>query len=141
MAGAASGQEGRHRCPPPTRRASMRTTHRPIRGAAPRAHTVRVALAAAAALPLLSIGGCGTAARADDSAPHAASEATTAVRVAPAALVERVGEVRAAGALEARATADLAFQVGGRVERVAVDEGDAVTRGAVLAALDPTDYA
>jgi len=131
----------------------MRHSHRPTLGAAPCEHIVRVvparapraasrlALAAVAALPLLSIGGCGAAAHADDSARQAASEATTAVRVAPAALVERPVEVRAAGALEARATADLAFQVGGRVARVAVDEGDAVTRGAVLAALDPTDYA
>jgi RND family efflux transporter MFP subunit len=64
-----------------------------------------------------------------------------AVRVAPAAGTVRPAEVRVGGVLEPRATADLAFQVGGRVTRVGADEGTTVARGAVLAALDPTDYA
>lgn len=136
----------------------MHNAQRPTRAAARRTRTLFVEpvgatraawlIALAASLLLLTLVGCGAPARADEAGPHAANEgadaagdAPVAVRIAPAAQVERPAEVRAGGVLEARATADLAFQVGGRVARVAVDEGDAVTQGAVLAALDPTDYA
>jgi RND family efflux transporter MFP subunit len=96
-----------------------------------------------AALPLLTTA-CGAPARAEEGG--AATGGTTQaaavpVRLALAASVRIAREVRAGGVLEARATAELAFQVGGRVARVAVDEGDQVARGGVLAALDATDYA
>jgi RND family efflux transporter MFP subunit len=96
------------------------------------------ATVAAAVIPIAAA--CGTAARADDTAAGG-GEAPVAVRVAPAARSLRRAEVRASGVLEPRATADVAFQVGGRVARVAVEEGDAVRAGDLLAALDPTDYA
>ncbi len=105
-----------------------------------------VAATLAVAAPLAAVG-CGAPARADDGAERAAERAAgaepgpEAVRVVAAARVTRPVEVRAGGVLEPRAAADLAFQVGGRVARVAVDEGDVVAPGAVLAALDPTDYA
>jgi membrane fusion protein (multidrug efflux system) len=42
--------------------------------------------------------------------------------------------------VEANVTAQTAFQIAGRVARVLVDEGQAVTKGQVLAELDATDY-
>jgi RND family efflux transporter MFP subunit len=115
----------------------------PLRSAArPRRAPASLILAAVAAGSLLAAG-CGGPARADDGAAAAASDAESppvAVGVTPAVRLLRPAEVRAGGVLEPRATADLAFQVGGRVAHVAVDEGDVVARGAVLARLDPTDY-
>ncbi len=115
---------------------------RRARGARPAA----AALGAAGLALLAAAAGCGApAARADDGArPDAAAGAeppAVPVRVAPAALVEQDAEVRASGVVEARATSELAFQVGGRVAQVLVDEGTPVRAGALLAALDPTDYA
>lgn len=110
--------------------------------AAPRRPRPPAALAAAA-LTLAAVGtaagatACSRDARAD--APAAAPPATP-VRVAPAARDTGRQTVRAGGVTEPRATADLAFQVGGRVVTVAVDEGTRVGRGQLLAALDPTDY-
>jgi len=43
------------------------------------------------------------------------------------------------GSIEARET-DLAFQVPGRIARLAVDEGDAVAAGQKVASLEPRDY-
>lgn len=43
------------------------------------------------------------------------------------------------GTVEARET-DLAFQIPGRIARLAADEGDTVTAGQQLAILDPRDY-
>jgi len=80
-------------------------------------------------------------ARADDGGRVVAAEAPAVpVRVAPAARVREPERVRAAGVVEARATAELAFQAGGRVVTVHADEGTRVARGALLAAVDPTDY-
>jgi RND family efflux transporter MFP subunit len=119
-------------------------------GARPRPRALRLVArtasdrvgAALAALALVGAVGCGGAAHAESGAPAAdGGGAPVAVQVAPAARTARPAEVRAGGVLEPRATADLAFQVGGRVDRVPVDEGSVVARGAVLAALDPTDYA
>ncbi len=45
-----------------------------------------------------------------------------------------------AGVVESVTTTQLAFQVGGRVKRMLVDEGTRVTRGQTLARLDTTDY-
>jgi RND family efflux transporter MFP subunit len=117
----------------------------PLRSAArPRRAPASLVLAAAVAAGSLLAGGCGGPARADDGAAAAAKDAESppvVVGVTPAVRLLRPAEVRAGGVLEPRATADLAFQVGGRVAHVAVDEGTTVARGAVLAALDPTDYA
>jgi multidrug efflux pump subunit AcrA (membrane-fusion protein) len=48
--------------------------------------------------------------------------------------------VSASGAVEANVTALTAFQVGGRVARVYVEEGQMVKQGQILAELDPSDY-
>jgi len=55
-------------------------------------------------------------------------------------VVERSGAVVASGTVDANTTADLAFQVGGRVGRVLVEEGQSVRAGQLLAAIDPVDY-
>lgn len=44
-----------------------------------------------------------------------------------------------AGTIEAR-EADLAFEIPGRIEELRVDEGDVVSKGQVVALLDPYDY-
>ncbi|MCC7219477.1 MAG: efflux RND transporter periplasmic adaptor subunit [Candidatus Contendobacter sp.] len=49
------------------------------------------------------------------------------------------GWIDLSGAVEAREV-DLAFQVGGRIAQLAVDEGDAVQTGQPVATLDPQDY-
>ena len=48
--------------------------------------------------------------------------------------------VAASGSAEANLTALTAFQVGGRVARVSVEEGQLVKKGQILAELDATDY-
>ena len=63
------------------------------------------------------------------------------VVVRPAAAITRAATIAASGSIEARATADIAFQVAGRVMAVGVDEGDRVRAGTLVAYLDPTDYA
>jgi multidrug efflux pump subunit AcrA (membrane-fusion protein) len=72
---------------------------------------------------------------------HAASEqAAVPVQVRAPAVVERAESVSASGSVEGSETADLAFQVGGKVARVLVEEGQHVTRGQLLAEIEPTDY-
>jgi len=44
------------------------------------------------------------------------------------------------GSLEPRAQFDVAPKIGGRIERLAVDVGDAITRGAVVAELDNDEF-
>jgi multidrug efflux pump subunit AcrA (membrane-fusion protein) len=54
--------------------------------------------------------------------------------------VQQPVSVAASGAVEANVTAQGAFQIAGRVAKVLVEEGQAVTKGQVLAELDSTDY-
>src|ERR1022692_1088604 len=71
----------------------------------------------------------------------AASEQTAVpVQVRTPAVVERAESVSASGSIEGSETADVAFQVGGRVIRVLAQEGQHVSRGQLLAELEPTDY-
>jgi HlyD family secretion protein len=49
------------------------------------------------------------------------------------------GAIRLSGTVDAREY-DLAFQVGGRISELAVDEGDGVAAGQVVAKLDERDY-
>ncbi len=108
----------------------------------PRAHP------AALTLTLLAVAAAADACSRDASAASPASPASVAtgaapatpVRVAPAARDTGRAVIRAGGVTEPRATADLAFQVPGRVVTVAVDEGTRVARGQLLAAVDPTEY-
>jgi len=55
-------------------------------------------------------------------------------------MVEQFESVSASGSVEGSETADVAFQVGGRVARVLVEEGQHVTKGQLLAEIEPTDY-
>ena len=54
--------------------------------------------------------------------------------------VQQPVSVAVSGSVEANVTALTAFQVGGRVLHVYVEEGQQVTKGQLLADLDPTDY-
>jgi membrane fusion protein, multidrug efflux system len=77
----------------------------------------------------------------------AAKERTDPVDDGPAVIVSAAtpvthrSTVSVSGVVAARATADIAFQVPGKLMAVRVDEGDRVRQGEVLASLDVTDYA
>jgi len=72
---------------------------------------------------------------------HAAGDqAGVPVQVRTPAVVERAESVSASGSVEGSETADVAFQVGGRVARVLVEEGQHVSKGQLLAEIEPTDY-
>lgn len=72
---------------------------------------------------------------------HAAGDqAGVPVQVRTPAVVERAELVSASGSVEGSETADVAFQVGGRVARVLVEEGQHVSKGQLLAEIEPTDY-
>ena len=71
----------------------------------------------------------------------AASEQTAVpVQVRTPAVVERAESVSASGSVEGSETADVAFLVGGRISRVLVEEGGYVSKGQLLAEIEPTDY-
>jgi len=71
---------------------------------------------------------------------HAAGDQAVPVQVRTPAVVERAESVSASGSVEGSETADVAFQVGGRVVRVLVEEGQHVSKGQLLAEIEPTDY-
>jgi membrane fusion protein (multidrug efflux system) len=87
----------------------------------------------AVGLMALALAGCGPRAQ-------VAADQPVAVRVRAPQHVAQPVSVAASGAVEANVTAQTAFQIAGRVARVLVDEGQAVTKGQVLAELDATDY-
>ncbi len=62
------------------------------------------------------------------------------IQIRTPAVVERQDSVTASGSVEGSETTDVAFQVSGKVARVFVEEGQHITRGQVLAELEPTDY-
>lgn len=62
------------------------------------------------------------------------------VQVRQPAAVDRAESVSASGSVEGSESTDVAFQVGGRVVRVLVEEGQHVSKGQLLAEIDPTDY-
>jgi RND family efflux transporter MFP subunit len=63
----------------------------------------------------------------------------TPVRVATAGPAEFLNDIAAVGRVEPDRSFVLAFKAGGVVRAIAVDEGDAVKKGQVLAELDPKD--
>lgn len=72
---------------------------------------------------------------------HASSEQIAVpVQVRTPALVERAEGVSASGSVEGSETADVAFLVAGKVSRVRVEEGQHVTKGQLLAEIEPSDY-
>lgn len=112
-----------------------------MRSPHPRSHStprslLRAVVAIAAVASLAGALACTGDAQADTTHTAAASP----VRVAAAARDTSRAVIRAGGVTEPRATTDLAFQVPGRVVSIAADEGTRVTRGEMIAALDPTEY-
>jgi len=69
-----------------------------------------------------------------------AGESAIPIRVQKPDRVRRPLLVAASGTVEATQTADLGFQVPGRIARVFVEEGQAVRKGQVIAELDAADY-
>lgn len=93
--------------------------------------------AAALALVILVVGlsalrGQGAEADEGTRAADPVPVATLQVEYAPATVME----VRYPGLVTARRESDLGFETGGRISRIAVDTGDTVEAGAVLAMLD-----
>lgn len=74
------------------------------------------------------------------SAPAPPPAVPKPVRVQPAALAPAVDEASFTGAVRARVESDLSFRVGGKVLRRAVDVGQRVRAGELIAALDAEDY-
>jgi len=70
----------------------------------------------------------------------APEQVAVSVQVRTPAVVERAESVSASGSVEGSETADVAFQVGGKVARVLVEEGQHVSKGQLLAEIEPTDY-
>lgn len=73
-----------------------------------------------------------------NAAPQDAAPLSVQVRV-PAA-VELPDSVMASGSVEGSETSDVAFQVSGKLARVLVEEGQHVSKGQLIAEIDPTDY-
>src|SRR5271165_4807898 len=91
--------------------------------------------------PSLIVLGCVVALTSCVHETQAASEQPAVpVQLRTPAVVERAESVSASGSVEGSETADVAFLVGGRVARVLVEEGQAVTKGQLLAEIEPTDY-
>ena len=89
----------------------------------------------------LFVVGCAAALTSCGPATKAATtEAAVPVQVRTPAVVERAESVSASGSVEGSETADVAFLVGGRVARVLVEEGQHVSKGQLLAEIEPTDY-
>jgi multidrug efflux pump subunit AcrA (membrane-fusion protein) len=72
--------------------------------------------------------------------PEAAADQPVPVRLQAPRHILRPVSVVVSGTVEANITALTAFQVGGRVLHVYVEEGQRVTKGQLLADLDATDY-
>ena len=72
--------------------------------------------------------------------PSGPDQTAVPVQVRTPAIVERAESVSASGSVEGSETADVAFLVGGRVARVLVEEGQHVSKGQLLAEIEPTDY-
>jgi len=71
--------------------------------------------------------------------PAAEPSPARAVRLAEVQLGPAAPSVRASGLLTARDEAPLAFKVGGIIRRIEVREGDTVSEGQVLAALETAE--
>ena len=84
-------------------------------------------------LALLPLSGCGPK-------PQLAADQPVPVRLRAPKAIKQPVSVASSGTVEANVSAQNAFQISGRVARVYVEEGQAVTKGQVLAELDATDY-
>lgn len=94
---------------------------------------LRCGVAAGVLLALLPLSACGP------KAPTAVDQPVV-VKLREARQVVQPVSVAASGEVEANVTSLCAFQVGGRVSRVLVEEGQPVRKGQTLAVLDAADY-
>ena len=83
--------------------------------------------------PVLLLAGC-------QHKLEVAADQPVPVRLQAPRHVQQPMSVAVSGTVEANITAMTAFQVGGRVLHVYVEEGQRVAQGQLLADLDPTDY-
>jgi len=95
----------------------------------PRRHIVLPALLGAA----LALSGCR-------AAPTTAAQAPEPVRVT-IGRGDVAQTITATGTVSAHTSADLSFEVSGRIVQVSVDEGDVVSAGDAIAAIDDSDLA
>lgn len=75
-----------------------------------------------------------------DNGPTDATSITRVVKVDTVREASLAGTRHFVGRVEAIKTVDLAFQVAGRIEQMPVQEGTVVSRGSLIAALEPVDY-
>jgi RND family efflux transporter MFP subunit len=90
--------------------------------------------ALAALLACLALAGCRA-----EPPPPAADEEPQPVRLAPVRRAAAAAPVRATGSLAGKEEARLSFKLPGFVERILVDEGEAVAAGQLLATLKPEE--
>jgi multidrug efflux pump subunit AcrA (membrane-fusion protein) len=92
-------------------------------------------------LPLMSIlGVCLMALINGCSQPRETSPVPRSVKVVVPETIEAVTTRQFNGVLQERDRSDLAFRVGGPLERIFVNEGDYVKSGETLALIDSRDY-
>lgn len=84
---------------------------------------------------------CGSKAEApkEPSANQTFDESVVAVRLAPVQRVTRAEPITASGLLSSAEEARLSFKIGGIVNKIYVEEGQAVRKGQLLATLDLTE--
>jgi len=92
-----------------------------------------LALLALAALP-------GLCCQGNESGAPGAAAAPVPVRAGPVLQKTLPLQIRAIGNVQAYATVEIRARVGGTLEKVGFREGDAVTRGQLLFAIDPREY-
>lgn len=92
------------------------------------------AIVAASLLLTLALSAC------DADPPDARSPVVRPVRVFTVALDDSISTQDFPGSVTAAQQSEMAFEVAGRIVDMLVLEGDAVTKGAVLARLDPRNY-
>jgi RND family efflux transporter MFP subunit len=98
-------------------------------------------IAAACALSLLAVSGCEISSRATtESGRKASDRPAREVQTVVAAEQQVTRAVGATGTLEPQDQLALAIKVSGRIQSLAVDLGDAVRKGQVIANLEPTDF-
>jgi RND family efflux transporter MFP subunit len=90
--------------------------------------------ALAVLLACLALAGCRA-----EPPPTAAEEEPQPVRLAPVRRAAAAAPVRATGSLAGKEEARLSFKLPGFVERILVDEGEAVAAGQLLATLKPEE--
>jgi HlyD family secretion protein len=88
------------------------------------------------AIGLIVLGGGGAVAFRINKKKHAGTE----VRMEHVAKRDLVAAVTASGTIEAKTAVDISADITGRIIRIAVREGDLVTKGQFLIQIDPAQY-